>query len=149
MAATVESPPEETFPPGAPTRAKTPTVLQMQVTECGAACLAMVLAHYGRWVPLEELRERSGASRDGTTAADLVKTAAHYGLVAKGYFRGRGLLADLGFPLVLLWKGAHFLVLEGLDDEHAWLNDPASGPRRIPIEEFDRDYSKIVLAFRP
>src|SRR5262245_47567641 len=131
------------------TRAKTPTVLQMQVTECGAACLAMVLAHYGRWVPLEELRERSGASRDGTTASDLVKTAAQYGLTGKGYFRGRRLLTELGFPLVLLWKGAHFLVLEGLDDEHAWLNDPASGTRRIPIDEFDRDYSKIVLAFRP
>jgi len=130
-------------------RARTPTVLQMQVTECGAASLGMVLAHYGRWVPLEELRDRCGASRDGTTALDVLKAAAEYGLEGKGYYRRRGLLDDAGFPLILWWKGAHFLVLEGLDDRHAWVNDPASGPRRIPVEEFDRDYSKVCLALRP
>src|SRR5436190_478281 len=121
----------------------------MQVTECGAASLAMVLAHHGRWVPLEELRERCGASRDGTTALDLVKAAAEYGLESKGYYRRRGLLEEAGFPLILFWKGSHFLVLEGLDDRYAWVNDPASGPRRMTVEEFDRDYSKICLALRP
>ncbi len=138
--------------PAAPTRAPrahTPTVLQMEVTECGAACLGMVLAHYGRWASLDELRERCGASRDGTTGADLVAAAAGYGLSGKGYYRRRGLLAELGCPLVLLWRGAHYVVLDGLDERHAWLNDPASGPRRITVEEFDRDYSKICLAFRP
>ena len=149
MTATLEAPPEAKRTARARARAKTPTVLQMQVTECGAASLGMVLAHYGRWVPLEELRERCGASRDGTSASDLLKTAEQYGLSGKGYYRRRGLLPELGYPLVLLWKGAHFLVLEGLDDQHAWLNDPASGPRRVSIEEFDRDYSKICLALRP
>lgn len=148
MAATAEAEREEARP-GSETRVKTPTVLQMQVTECGAASLGMVLAHYGCWVPLEELRERCGASRDGTTASDLIKTGAQFGLTAKGYYRRRGLLPELGYPLILLWKGSHFLVLEGLDDEYAWLNDPASGQRRIPIDEFDREYSKICLAFRP
>jgi NHLM bacteriocin system ABC transporter peptidase/ATP-binding protein len=149
MAATAHAEREVQTRSGAKTRAKTPTVLQMQVTECGAASLGMVLAHYGRWVPLDELRERCGASRDGTTASDLVKAGEQYGLTAKGYYRRRGLLPELGYPLVLLWKGAHFLVLEGLDDKFAWLNDPASGPRRITVDEFDRDYSKICLAFRP
>jgi NHLM bacteriocin system ABC transporter peptidase/ATP-binding protein len=132
-----------------PTRVKTPSVLQMQVTECGAACLAMVLAHYGRWTPLEEVRERCGASRDGTTASDLIKAGSHYGLGGKGYYRRRGLLPDLGYPLILLWKAAHFVVLEGLDEHHAWLNDPASGPRRISTDAFDRDYSQVCLALRP
>ncbi len=149
MAATAEVERGEQARPGSQTRVKTPTVLQMQVTECGAASLGMVLAHYGCWVPLEELRERCGASRDGTTASDLVKTGAQFGLTAKGYYRRRGLLPELGYPLILLWKGSHFLVLEGLDDKHAWLNDPASGQRRIPVDEFDREYSKICLAFRP
>lgn len=149
MTATLEAPPEAKRTARARARAKTPTVLQMQVTECGAASLGMVLAHYGRWVPLEELRERCGASRDGTSASDLLKTAEQYGLSGKGYYRRRGLLPELGYPLVLLWKAAHFLVLEGLDDQHAWLNDPASGPRRVSIEEFDRNYSKICLALRP
>jgi NHLM bacteriocin system ABC transporter peptidase/ATP-binding protein len=149
VSATAQSPPPADQVTGSTTRVKTPTVLQMQVTECCAAALGMVLAHYGRWVPLEELRERSGASRDGTTASDLVKAGAEYGLSGKGYFRRRGLLAPLGFPLILLWKGNHFVVLEGLDEHSAWLNDPASGQRQISIEEFDRDYSKICLAFRP
>ena len=142
--------PERTaHPVGSLTRVKTPTVLQMQVTECGAASLGMVLAHHGRWVPLDELRERSGASRDGTTLSDLVKTAESFGMVGKGYLRSARLLPELGYPLILLWKGHHFLVLEGMDDEHAWLNDPASGPRRVPIEDFKRDYSRFCLSLRP
>ena len=130
-------------------RAHTPTVLQMQVTECGAACLGMVLAHYGRWVSLDELRERCGASRDGTTGSDMLAAAAYYGLEGKGYYRARRLLAELGTPLVLLWQGAHYLVLDGIDEHHVWLNDPASGPRRLTVEAFDRDYSKICLVLRP
>ena len=142
-------PERTTHPVGSLTRVKTPTVLQMQVTECGAASLGMVLAHHGRWVPLDELRERSGASRDGTTLADLVKTAESFGMVGKGYLRSARLLPELGYPLILLWKGHHFLVLEGMDEEHAWLNDPASGPRRVPIEDFKRDYSRFCLSLRP
>jgi ATP-binding cassette, subfamily C, bacterial len=149
MTATVGAPPERNGRAGPSPRVKTPTVLQMQVTECGAAALAMVLAHYGRWVPLEEVRERCGASRDGTTASDLVKAAAEYGMTGKGYYRRRGLLKELGYPLILLWRGNHYLVLEGLDDSYAWVNDPASGRRRIPVDEFDRDYNKICLALSP
>ncbi len=130
-------------------RAHVPTVLQMQVTECGAASLGMVLAHYGKWVSLDELRERCGASRDGTTMADLLTAANHYGLEGKGYWRRRPLLADLGTPLILFWRNAHFLVLDGIDEQYAWLNDPASGPRRVPIDEFERDYSKVCLQLRP
>jgi NHLM bacteriocin system ABC transporter peptidase/ATP-binding protein len=136
-------------PPGSPSRVRTPTVLQMQVTECGAAALAMILAFYGRWVSLEELRERCGASRDGTTAADLVRAAEHYGLTGTGFYRRRALLPDLGYPLLLVWRSNHFVVLEGIDERVAYLNDPAWGPRQVPLDEFDRDYSKICLALRP
>jgi NHLM bacteriocin system ABC transporter peptidase/ATP-binding protein len=149
MTTTAVPPPATAFPPGSPERVDTPTVLQMQVTECGAASLAMVMAHYGRWVPLEEVRERCGASRDGTTASDLIKAAAGYGMVGKGYLRRGRSLVSTGYPMILLWKGHHFLVLEGLDDEWAWLNDPAAGKRRVPRADFDRDYSGICLALRP
>ena len=88
--ATIEAGREAEFPPGAKSRVKTPTVLQMQVTECGAASLGMVLAHYGRWVPLEELRERCGASRDGRLHRISITTAGQFGLTTKGYYRRRG-----------------------------------------------------------
>ena len=65
------------------TRVRTPTVLQMQPIESGAAALAMILAHYRKFVPLEELRVACGVSRDGTTTAHLVKGAARCGLAAQ------------------------------------------------------------------
>jgi NHLM bacteriocin system ABC transporter peptidase/ATP-binding protein len=131
-------------------RAKVPTVLQMEVTECGAASLAMVLAHYGRWVGLDEMRERTGASRDGTSAADLIRTAREFGMEGAGYRLSVESLDRHGYPLILFWKASHFVVLEGLDGSGgAYLNDPGTGPRRVTAEELKRDYSGICLALRP
>ena len=130
-------------------RAAVPTVLQMEVTECGAASLGMVLAHFGRWVPLRELREVCGASRDGTTAGDILQAARSFGLDGRGSYVTAGNLKHRTFPLVLFWKQNHFVVLEYIDDKFAWLNDPASGPCKIPFDEFERDYSKICLTLTP
>lgn len=136
-------------PSGRPTRVHVPTVLQYEVTECGAASLGMVLAHYGRWVPLSELREVCGASRDGTTMADLLRGARHYGLDGFGSFLRPASLGRNGFPIILFWKGAHFVVLEGMDDTGAYLNDPAIGPRKVSLEELEQDYAKVCLTLRP
>ena len=130
-------------------RRRVPTILQMEATECGAACLAMILAHHGRWVSLEELRIRCGVSRDGANAASIARAAREYGLVARGFAHSRKTLFELPFPMVLYWSRSHFVVLEGIRGDRFYINDPNDGPRRVSAREFDDGYTGIGLAFAP
>ena len=128
-------------------RIRTPILLQMHATECGAACLGSVLAHFGRWVPLTELREKCEVSRDGSSAASILRAARHYGLECRGLSLGAELLRQLPMPVVLFWQFNHFVILEGFDENHYYLNDPATGRRKLTVEEFSKGYSKIALTF--
>ena len=130
-------------------RRRVPTILQMEATECGVACLAMILAHHGRWVSLEELRVRCGVSRDGANAANIARAAREYGLVARGFVHPRKTLFNLPFPMILYWSRSHFVVLEGIRGNRLYINDPNDGPRRISAREFDDGYTGIGLALAP
>ncbi|MDE2728459.1 MAG: cysteine peptidase family C39 domain-containing protein, partial [Gemmatimonadota bacterium] len=105
-------------------RISTPVLLQMHASECGAACLGIVLGYFGRWVPLTELREKCEVSRDGSSAASILRASRHYGLECNGLSVRAEQLKLLEFPLVLFWQFSHFLVLEGIDSRYYYLNDP-------------------------
>ena len=128
-------------------RVTTPILLQMHATECGAACLGSVLGYFGRWVPLTELREKCEVSRDGSSAASIVRAARHYGLECGGLSVRSEALKKLQLPVIVFWQFSHFLVVEGFDDRYFYLNDPATGRRRLSAEEFDKGYSGIALRF--
>ena len=129
-------------------RVTTPVLLQMHATECGAACLGSVLGHFGRWAPLTELREKCEVSRDGSSAASIVRAARLYGLECRGLSVRAHLLKKLPLPLILFWQFSHFVVLEGYDDRYFYLNDPSTGRRRLSAEEFNKGYSSIALEFK-
>lgn len=130
-------------------RVATPLLLQMHATECGAACLGSILGYFGRWAPLTELREKCEVSRDGSSAASILRAARHYGLECSGLSLRGEQLKKVELPLILFWQYHHFLILEGFDANNYYLNDPATGRRTVSAEEFDKGYSNVALRFEP
>ncbi len=129
---------------------KVPVVMQMEATECGAACLAMILAYYGRWIPLEEARIACGVSRDGSKAANILKAAASYGMQAEARECSAQELCQNGsFPCIVSWNQNNYVVLRGFAGSKALLNDPGRGSIKISFESFERSFGGMALQLEP
>ena len=130
--------------------AKVPVVMQMEALECGAACLAMVMAYYEKWVPLEQVRIDCGVSRDGSSAGNMLKAARNYGFDANGYRMEIDQLKEHAtYPCIIHWNFNHFVVLNGFKRGKAVLNDPARGTVQVTMEEFDSSFTGICLLITP
>ena len=130
--------------------AKVPVIMQMEALECGAASLAMVLAYYGKWIPLEQVRYDCGVSRDGSNARNVLRAARSYGLTAKGYRYEPAELKTKGkFPCIIHWNFNHFVVLNGFKGNKAVLNDPARGTYTVSMKTFDESFTGICLMLEP
>ena len=125
-----------------------PMVMQMESVECGAASLTMILAHYGKWLPLEEVRAACGVSRDGSSAKDIVLAARNYGLEAEGYQVTPEALEGMQ-PAIIHWNFNHFVVFRGFKKGVACLNDPNAGPVEIPMDDFRKSFTGVALTFSP
>ena len=130
--------------------AKVPVIMQMEALECGAASLAMVLAYYEKWIPLEQVRLDCGVSRDGSNMKNVVAAGKYYGLDVHGYkFDVETLKKHATYPCIIHWNFNHFVVLNGFKGDKAVLNDPAQGTVEVSKEEFDQSYTGVVMTFQP
>ena len=123
--------------------------MQMEALECGAACLAMVMAYYQKWIPLEQVRLDCGVSRDGSKAKNIVLAARRYGFTADGYRMEVNSIKEDGlFPCIIHWNFNHFVVLNGFHGNKAYINDPARGCLQISMEEFDTSFTGVCLIIK-
>lgn len=129
---------------------RVPMVTQMEYVECGAASLCMILAYYGKYVPLEKVRKDCNVSRDGSKASLILTAAEQYGLKADGYrYSVESCMTKVHYPAIIHWNMSHFVVLRGFGKGKAYLNDPALGEITVSMDVFDKSFTGIVLEFSP
>lgn len=128
---------------------KTPIILQYAETECGLACLASIFSYYHLSLPLSQLRDESGLSRDGTRATTLLSIAKRHGFEADAYSMEIPALENLSEPVILHWNFSHYVILEGIQGDRVYINDPAIGRLSITRRMLDESFTGVVLAIRP
>ncbi len=126
--------------------ARVPVVMQLEALECGAAALCMVMAYYGKWVPLEQVRQDCGVSRDGSKAKNIYLAAENYGFKVDAYSMSPEAIRSEGqYPCIIHWNMNHFVVLNGFKGDTAYINDPARGTVKVSWQEFDEAFTGVAI----
>ncbi|MBV9688582.1 MAG: peptidase domain-containing ABC transporter [Ktedonobacteraceae bacterium] len=131
-------------------KGRVPVLLQISMVECGAACLAMLLSYYGRKTSVSEVRERCGVGRDGLSALSIVKAARSYGMRVRALsLQGENEFRFVTLPAIIHWEFNHFIVVERWSPQYVDVVDPAQGRRRLTIEEFESNFTGVVILLEP
>lgn len=126
---------------------KTPTVIQAMSSECGSACICIVLGYFGRWIPLEKMRLACAIDQKGVSVFNILQAAKKYGMIGQAFRKEAQDLLNSECPAILYWKLRHYVVLEGIQDGRFFINNPLRGHYSLSLDEFNRDYSKVVIIF--
>ena len=128
---------------------RVPLVVQATATDCGAACLASILAHFGRFVSVGECRERLGVSRDGVRPRMFVDAGRELGLQVKVFSTDLQHLGQVRLPAIAHWRFNHFVVVLRSTRKGVDIFDPVIGRRRVSPREFSESFTGVVLTFEP
>ncbi len=130
---------------------KTLFVPQHDESDCGVACLASLLLYYGKYVSLRSIREHCGTDREGTSGYGIVKGAEHFGLYCKCAFSEEKELSDMPLPAIFLLhsKTDHYVSVYKITDKYVFATDPDLGYRKIPVEQFKKDWTGVFFVFYP
>lgn len=126
-----------------------PYIEQMEHSECGLACLAMICGYYKKHVSLTELREEFGVSKSGISLFHLKKIGEKLDFEVNAYKGDITTISKKLLPLIVFWKHRHYVVLEKKTKKFLYIVDPASGRRRLTMDEFNASYSGIILSLKP
>ena len=128
-------------------RRKVPFIRQVEMADCGAACLAMILAAHGKETSLEDIKQRMPVDAQGIDAFSLLQTAEFYGLEGRGVETNTAALRRLPLPVILHWAKKHFVVLVGWSRGKTQIFDPGAGRLKLAINEFEEHFSGTALLF--
>lgn len=131
-------------------RVRTQCTIQFEGSECGAASFSTILRYFDTYIPLSELRETTAVSRDGANAKLLIKAAEHYNLTSNVYKANKIIITSVTrFPCIIFWGFNHFVVLEGFENEYAYIADPANGRYRVTLDFFYTKFTGYVIELEP
>ena len=126
-----------------------PVVLQQSMTDCGAACLAMVCRFYRMDVSLSRLREWADVNRDGAALYGLAEAGERLGFATRGIQTDWEGLKKQELPAIAHWQGNHYIVLYRIQGDVIVGADPALGLRKLTKDELLKNWTGALLLLTP
>lgn len=130
-------------------RRRVKPIRQAEAAECGLAALAMIANFWGHDFDLGSLRRRFGVSSRGIGLKTLMQTADELGFAPRPLKVGLDGLGAIQLPAILHWDMDHFVVLERVSKDRAYIVDPAQDGRWHDRESLSRHFTGVALELRP